>query len=100
MYENDENNQKHLSQPDANSCWDENIDDTWSRDKVREETGIEDVNSIDISYSSGGVTAEVKVKTNRGEYKFSGEDFKAIFNLRAPGAIHIKSLLFNIEVRD
>ena len=100
LYEEDENNQKHLSQPDAKSCWGKDIGETWSRDKVREKSGIKEINDVDVSYSSGGVTAEVKIKTNKGEYKFSGGDFKAIFNLRAPGSIHLKSLLFNVEVRD
>lgn len=100
LIKEDSDNQKHLSQPDAESCWGEDIDDTWSRDKVREESGIEEIEDVDVSYSSGGYTAEVKIKTNDGEVKVNGEDFKAIFNLRAPGAIHLKSLLFNIEVKD
>jgi len=100
LYEDDKDNQKHLSQPDAQSCYGENIPDTWSKDTVREKSGISEIKSVDVSYSSGGYTAEVKVNTNKGEYKFSGEDFKAIFNLRAPGVIHLKSMLFNIEVKD
>jgi len=100
LYKDDSNNQKHLSQPDANTCWDEDIEDTWSRSEVKEKSGITDINDVSVSYSSGGYTAEVKVKTNKGEYKFSGEEYKAIFNLRAPGVIHIKSLLFNVEVKE
>ena len=100
LYKDNSDNQTHLSQPDAKSCWGKDINDTWSRDEIREKSGIKTIDSVDVSYSSGGVTAEVKVKTNKGEYKFSGEDFKAIFNLRAPGVIHLKSMLFNIEVKN
>lgn len=99
LYKDDNNNQTHLSQPDAKSCWGEDISDTWSRSDVKDKSGISEVKDISVSYSSSGVTAEVKVKTNKDDYTFSGEDFKAIFNLRAPGAIHLKSQLFNIEVR-
>lgn len=97
LYKDNKNNQTHLSQPDAKSCWGEDISDTWSRSDVKDKSGISEVKDISVSYSSSGVTAEVKVKTNKGDYTFSGEEFKAIFNLRAPGTIHIKSMLFNIE---
>jgi peptidoglycan hydrolase-like amidase len=100
LIDKDSDNQKHLSQPDAKECYGENIDDTWSRDEVKEKTGIEKINDISVTYSGGGYTSEVKVKTNKGEYKFDGEEFKAVFNLRAPGVIHLKSLLFNIEMKD
>lgn len=99
LYKEDNDNQTHLSQIDASSCWDEDIDDTWSRDEVAEKSGINSVSDVDVSYNSGGYTSEVTIKTNKGDVKVSGEDFKAIFNLRAPGAIQIKSALFNIEVK-
>jgi len=100
LIKDDSNSQKHLSQPDAKSCWGKDISDTWSRSDVKEKSGITEVKDIDVTYSSSGVTAEVKVKTNKGDYTFGGEDFKAMFNLRAPGAIHLKSLLFNIEMKN
>ncbi len=100
LYKEDKDNQKHLSQVDAESCWGEDIDDTWSRDDVADKSGITKVSDVSVTYSSGGETSEVKIKTNKGEMKVSGDDFKAIFNLRAPGALQIKSALFNIEVKD
>ncbi len=99
LYKESSNNQTHLSQLDAKSCWGKNIDGTWSMDKVREESGIKEVSDVKVSYSSSGFTSEVRITTNKGELKFSGEDFRAIFNLRAPGALQLKSALFNIEVR-
>lgn len=99
LYQKDSDNQTHLSQPDAQKCWGESIDGTWSRADVKEKSGVSSVDSVSVSYSSGGVTSSVKIKTNKGEHTFSGEDFKAIFNLRAPGAIHLTSLLFNVEMK-
>ena len=64
---------------------------------MREESGVSEVKNISVSYSANGQTSEVKVGTNNGDYTFSGGDFKDIFNIRAPGAIQIKSALFNIE---
>ena len=55
---------------------------------------------MSVTYAGSGMTNEVKVKTNKGEHKFSGEDFKAVFNLRAPSMIQIKSSLFNIELKE
>lgn len=99
LFKKDSDNQKHLSQIDAKSCWGESIDDTWSKDDVKKKSGIEKIESVSVSYASNGSTAEVKIKTNKGELKYSGEDFRAIYNLRAPGMISIKSSLFNIEVK-
>jgi len=99
LYKEDKDNQKHLSQPDAKSCWGEDIDDTWSMDKVRDKTGIKKIKKVKVTYSSGGYTDKVEIETNKGTYKFDGDDFKAIFNLRAPGAIHLKSALYNIEFK-
>ncbi len=99
LYKGDKDNQKHLSQPDAKSCWGESINDTWSRDKVRDKTGIKEIKNVKVTYSSGGYTDKVEIETNKDTYKFDGDDFKAIFNLRAPGVIHIKSALYNIEMK-
>lgn len=99
LYKENSDNQTHLSQVDAKSCWGDDISDTWSMDKVKEKTGITEIKEINVEYSSGGYTSKVKIKTNKDEYSFTGEEFKAIFNLRAPGAIHLKSALFNIEFK-
>jgi peptidoglycan hydrolase-like amidase len=100
LYKEKSDNQKHLSQVDANKCWGKNVGDTWSISEVREKSGVRDIDSVSVSYSSDGTTSQVKIKSNKGDHTFSGSDFKAIFNLRAPGAIQLKSLLFNIEVKD
>jgi len=98
IYTHDEGAVVHLSQADG--CWG-TVAETWSKEKVRQEAArfggaVTQISGVQISYSQGGYTQEVKVSTNRGELSFSGDDFKTIFNLRAPGAIHLKSRLFNL----
>lgn len=90
----------HLSQ--NQNCIGSCDPDSWSRDEMKrqvEDKGgpIGTINSITVDYSTGGYTQSVRVSTDKGEFNFNGADFKEIFTLRAPGAITIKSTLFNIE---
>jgi len=92
----------HLSQIDSGGCFGGNDPSAWSRDELARQVGshggpVSSVNSVNVNYSTGGYTQEVRVETNKGGFTFSAEDFKTVFNLRAPGAIVIKSALFNIE---
>ncbi len=85
----------YLSQLDAN------IPQTWDRGKVREEAGkyggpVSKITDVGVYYSNDGYTNKVYFETDKGRKEFNGEDFKYIFNLRAPGAIGIKSSLFNL----
>jgi hypothetical protein len=69
--------------------------------KVREEAAkyggpVTSVSGVEVVYSNDGYTAKVYLETNKSRKEFSGEEFKYIFNLRAPGAIGIKSSLFNL----
>jgi len=91
----------HLSSLDAKSCFGTEISETWSKEKIREEVKkyggpISQIESVSVVYSNEGFTQTVVFKTDKGEKSFSGEDFKYIFNLRAPGAIGLKSSLFNL----
>jgi len=86
----------HLSSLDAK------IADTWAKDKVKEEAGkyggpISKINSLGQIYSNDGYTKQIYFETDKGRKEFSGEDFKYIFNLRAPGAIGLKSSLFDVR---
>ena len=95
IYEGNSGEASHLSALDAN------IPQTWSRDEVRNESGkyggpVSKIDNVGVYYSNDGYTTKVYVETDKGRKEFSGEDFKYIFNLRAPGAIGIKSSLFNI----
>jgi peptidoglycan hydrolase CwlO-like protein len=95
IYKGNESAKVHLSPVD----WD--VPETWSMDKVKEEASkyggpVSKVSSVDVFYSNNGYTAKVYVETDKGRKEFTGEEFKYVFNLRAPGAIGIKSSLFNI----
>ncbi len=89
----------HLSQVDG--CLG-GVPDTWSKDQVRQEATkfggpVSHISEVKVNYSNNGLTNRVYVTTDKGTFDFDGQDFKLIFNLRAPGVIHLKSGLFNIE---
>jgi peptidoglycan hydrolase-like amidase len=86
-----------LFPPDVQSCFGSS-DQPWSKERVKEEAdknggGVSSVNSISVQYSENGRTGKVIVDGK----EFNGDIFYKAFNLRAPGAIHLKSGLFNIE---
>ncbi len=85
--------------PIDTSCWPGNpFSISEMRDKANSKGGaVTSVSSVSVTYSNEGKTAEVKFQTNKGQITLSGDNFKTIFNLRAPGYISIKSPLFNIE---
>lgn len=57
------------------------------------------VSSVSVAYSSDGQTASVNVSTNKGQVSINGSEFKQAFNLRAPGYISVKNVLFNVEMK-
>lgn len=90
LYQKDNNNISHLSQTDKSNS------DTWSRDEVRNRLGgdsISDVNSVSVSYSTGGYTGSVSINGRN----IDGGTFRQIFNIRAPGELYLASTLYNIE---
>ncbi len=94
LYMNDGGALSHLGQTDKSNP------DTWSKDEVRNRLGgdaIGSVSSVSVSYSTSGVTGNVSLGTDKGTKNISGEKFREIFNIRAPGEIYIPSALFNIE---
>lgn len=83
--------------PDVQSCYG-GSDQPWSRDRLKQEAdrhggGFTSVSSVSVQYSTSGITARVIIDGR----EFDGEKFFKAFNLRAPGAVHLKSGLFNIE---
>jgi peptidoglycan hydrolase CwlO-like protein len=86
---------------DVRSCWGGN-DNPWSKERLAEEADkhggrVTSVSSVRVDHGNNGVTSKVVLGTNRGEITISGANFKKAFNLRAPGALALKSGLFNIE---
>ena len=94
------NDSSHLSQRE--NCLGSCDPNAWSRDELRRQVAdkggpVSSVSSVSVDYSTGGYTQKVRLSTDRGDFTFDGDSFKEIFTLRAPGAITIKSSLFNIE---
>lgn len=92
---------EHILPVDYVSCFGAG-GDPWSIEQMRQNAdgrggAITSVGSVDITYSTDGKTAKLVIGTNRGSFEVSGEEFKTVFNLRAPGRIALKSSLFNIE---
>lgn len=74
----------------------------WDKDRMAAEADkyggrVSSVGSVSVAHGSNGVTNKVILSTNRGNVEISGANFYKVFNLRAPGAIHLKSGLFNVE---
>lgn len=81
------------------SCWSGN---PFSLDEMRSKAAslgeeYTSVGSVRVEHSQAGYTTKVIMQTNRGEINIEGEEFKEVFNLRAPGRIAIKSKLFSLE---
>lgn len=100
LYYSKTNDYSHLSQ--IANCIGSCDGDAWSRDELRRQVAdkggpISSISSISVDYSTGGFTKNVRVGTDKGSFDFNGDTFKTVFNLRAPGALVIKSSLFNLE---
>ncbi len=85
--------------PVTTSCWGGS---PYSLDKMADKADdlggkFTSVSSVSVSFSDNGRTGTVKFSTNRGSVSISGEEFKTVFNLRAPGYISIKSRLFDLK---
>ena len=102
VYQHNQTNDEvvsHIWQEDG--CYPSGAE-VWSKAKMREKAaqygaGINTVNDLAVTYSAGGATNKIVFKTDKGEIEINGLDFYKAFNRRAPGAIHLKSTLFNIE---
>jgi peptidoglycan hydrolase-like amidase len=90
----------HIS-PVTTSCWG---GDPYSLDEMASKADkygdkYSRVTSVDVDISNGGYTSYVYLGTDKGTVKISGDTFKTVFNLRAPGYISAKSKLFDLEKR-
>lgn len=79
--------------------------DNWSAEKVRSElqkyeTPFNTISSVSVNADfGGGRTNSITFSGDAGTKTFSGDEFKARFNLRAPSNISIVGPLYNIEKR-
>ncbi|MCL4384134.1 hypothetical protein M1116_01655 [Patescibacteria group bacterium] len=100
VYYSQTHDSSHLSQ--ITNCIGSCDSNAWSRDELRRQMdshggAISTVNGVSVDYSTSGYTKTVHLNTDKGSFDINGSDFQQIYVLRAPGAISIKSSLFNIE---
>lgn len=69
----------------------------YSMGELRDMGGFTSVSSVRVTYNTNGYTDTVILQTNKGEVQINGGEFRETFNLRAPGYISIRNLLYNIE---
>lgn len=95
------NDQADRISPIDTSCWPGNPFSIGEmKDKANAHGGaVSSVSSVTVVYSNEGKTAEITFSTNKGSMTINGNDFKTVFNLRAPGYVSIKSPLYNIETK-
>ncbi|PWU23761.1 hypothetical protein C5B42_01900 [Candidatus Cerribacteria bacterium 'Amazon FNV 2010 28 9'] len=55
------------------------------------------VSSVRVEHGNNGYTKNIIVDTNKGTVTIPADQFKTVFNLRAPGRLSIKGNLFGIE---
>ncbi len=93
--------QDHIT-PVTTSCWG---GDPYSHDEMAEKASdygseFTSVSSdVDVEISNGGYTSKITFKTNKGSISIDGQEFKAVFNLRAPGYISLKNKLFDFVTK-
>jgi len=102
IYFKNTHDSSHLSQYNSGGCFGGNDPNAWGMEELRRQVGdkggpVSSIDSISVDYSTGGFTKTVHIVTDKGSFDFDGGDFKQVYNLRAPGAIAVKSSLFNIE---
>jgi peptidoglycan hydrolase-like amidase/uncharacterized protein YoxC len=94
--------EKDRISPVTTSCWGGNPYSMSDMAEKAEKYGSKftSVSSdVDVEISNSGYTSKVTFKTNRGSVSIDGAEFKAVFNLRAPGYISIRNKLFDFVTK-
>ena len=91
----------HILPEDYVSCFGSS-GDPWNKDRMKQAANglggaIISVGGVSVTYATNGQTNKVSFSTNKGNFEVNGDEFKTVFNLRAPGRIALKSMLFNLE---
>ncbi len=102
VWQNGSGSDKDHVSPVTTSCWG---GDPYSLGEMKEKaddlgTAYNKVTNVDVEISNGGYTSKVILTTDKGTVNVSGDVFKTVFNLRAPGFLSIKSKLFDLEKRN
>lgn len=97
----EDDDKDHIS-PVTKSCWG---GDPYSKDKMADKAGeyggeYKSISKVHTPTFNSGRTTQICFDTNQGKTCIEGEEFKTVFNLRAPGYVAIRSRLFDIEMED
>jgi len=89
----------HIS-PVTTNCWG---GDPYSHSKMAEKADdygskYNDVKKVWVDISNGGYTSAVYFETDKGTVEISGDEFKTVFNLRAPAYVALRSRLFDFKM--
>ncbi len=66
-------------------------------DKYDEDGKFTSISKVHTPTFNSGRTTQICFDTNRGKKCLDGDEFKTVFNLRAPAYVAIRSRLFDIE---
>ena len=88
--------------PVTTGCWG---GDPYSHGKMKDRadelgTAYSGVSGASVDISNSGKTAKITFSTNNGSVSIDGDEFKTVFNLRAPGYVSIRNRLFGVEARN
>ncbi len=94
----EDGDKKHVS-PVTTSCWG---GDPYSLDEMAEKAGkygdaFTSISGVNKPTFNSGKTTEICFDTNNGKTCINGEEFRTVFNLRAPGYVALRSRLYDIE---
>ncbi|EKD96210.1 MAG: hypothetical protein ACD_24C00139G0004 [uncultured bacterium] len=97
VFEKGNSSDRSKVSPITTKCWGGN---PYSVDKMAEradELGNKytSISSVDTDIGTNGKTIKITFQTNNGGISIEGEEFKTVFNLRAPGFISLRSRLYD-----
>lgn len=96
-----DDNRERIS-PVTTSCWGGNPYSMGGmKDKADDlDESYEDIYSVDVEIGNNGQTSKVIFDTEEGRVEIDGEEFKTVFNLRAPAYVSIRNRLFDLEMEN
>ncbi|HXK52404.1 hypothetical protein H6802_00975 [Candidatus Nomurabacteria bacterium] len=99
VWDKGSNSDRDRISPVTTGCWGGN---PYSLDQMASKaddygTKYSKINSVDVTVGNNGVTTQVKFSTDKGNVTISGDVFKTVFNLRAPGYISLRSRLYDLQ---
>ena len=97
VFEKGNSSDRSKVSPITTKCWGGN---PYSVDKMAEradELGNKytSISSVDTDIGTNGKTIKITFQTNNGGISIDGDEFKTVFNLRAPGFISLRSRLYD-----